>query len=824
MNKPIQVFPNGNLDASIVFVGGSPNRMDVSARKPFQGPGGHALMDCLANIQLSKTDCYFTYVIKDMHKHISQYISFGKTIKASQAFKDYCDALKVELSTIPSNIIVAVGEIALYALTNRRGITNWRGSILESTLIPGKKVVAIYDPYTVIPPGQTVNKYLILTDLNRVLEESKFPEIITYNANIRIEPSFNEVIEFLTYTIEAGERGSPITIDIEIVGAPEIDCISVSYDPFNVMSIPFKYSGGDYFTLHQEIAIWKILAAIIEDETIAISGQNIIFDLSFIFRRYGIVPRGKIYCTMIAQQILYPDFPAGLDFIASIYTKIPYYKKEGKEWIKKGISGSDHNNWTYNSLDSLVCSIALPIQLDELKEQKNMAAYKRKMNILLPLIYMSDKGIKVNIQGLKDKGDQIEVDIKKLEEKLWELVGYPINFNSPKQLMHYFYEDMKLQPYRKRTKDGWKPTADESAMKRIARKGIKEAQIILEIRKLSKMKSTYLNLSKISSDGRARCQYKPNRAKTGRYSSSADIFDEGSNHQNLPYEILTYYLPDDGYIYYAIDLGQAENRIVAYVGRVLGMIEAFESSIDLHRMTGGLIFNKPWTEVSDEKGSTTLGGGQHSERDWGKKGNHSLNYDFGYKAFSLKYEIGEKEGKWIVERYHNVYPEVRNIYHKQIRDQLAKDRTITNLFGRKRVFFEEWGDNLFKSAYAQIPQSTVADIIDERGIGYIYNNQDKFKEVELLIQIHDSIGFQLPISIPFTRHAEIIKDLCTNLEQPLSWNEREFVIPADLSMGLCLNKALGKEFKQKDLQCSIIELASKLSNAYKELKDEKTKM
>ena len=141
------------------------------------------------------------------------------------------------------------------------------------------------------------------------------------------------------------------------------------------------------------------------------------------------------------------------------------------------------------------------------------------------------------------------------------------------------------------------------------------------------------------------------------------------NLQNWPHSMLRYLIADEGHIYYSFDLSQFENRIVAYVGNIKQMIEAFETGIDVHSLTAALIFGKPINEVSRKDGSCPLGDGQHSERFWGKKANHGLNYDLGYKSFALYYELPEREAKAIVERYHQAYPGVRQTFHAEVRKQ-----------------------------------------------------------------------------------------------------------------------------------------------------------
>lgn len=98
------------------------------------------------------------------------------------------------------------------------------------------------------------------------------------------------------------------------------------------------------------------------------------------------------------------------------------------------------------------------------------------------------------------------------------------------------------------------------------------------------------------------------------------------------------------------------------------------------------------------------------------------------------------------------------------------------------------GQEMHRKAYNFIPQSIVADKINREGLIYLYYNQDLFRHVQLLNQVHDSIVLQIPLSVPFSEHAEIIKHLRDHLQQPVTWMSRKFVIPLDGKIGFNLGK------------------------------------
>jgi len=571
-----------------------------------------------------------------------------------------------------------------------------------------------------------------------------------------------------------------VGFDIEVVNE-EISCISFARNPYDVISIPFYSSGRDYFTIDQEIAIWKEIARILENPNIVKVGHNVSFDATFIFIKYGIRTT-NMKDTMVASKVCYPDFPKGLDFVTSICTKEPYYKDDGKKWFKFG--GSIDEFWLYNAKDSAVCIESLPVLAAEAQLQGNEATVERQTSILPALVYMQARGIQADKEGMLKASKEYEYRVAELQEELNTLCGFAINPNSSKQLIDYFYNKKGIKPYMSRSTGNI--SVDAMALKRLSKRGLREARIILEMRHMLKLNGTYFDME-LDDDNRIRCSFDPVGTENGRLSSSKTIFGKGGNMQNLPPEMLRFLVADRECFLYNIDLSQAENRIVAYCAPEPNMIAAFESKQDIHKKTAGLLFNKPPEEISDEKGSASIGGGLLSERDWGKRSNHGLNYDLSYRPAALIWEVQDAEAKFIVDRYHAVYPGVRQ-YHAWVRAQLGKNRTLINCLGRRRFFTGRWGDELFKEAYAFIPQSTVADIINMRGLAYVMNNP-LFRGAEILNQVHDSLVIQISYEqVPVERHAEMLKRLVDMLQTPLSYRGMTFSIPADTHVGITLNK------------------------------------
>jgi DNA polymerase-1 len=789
-----RVPPEGRKDAKLIIVGEAPGSTEAYKGRPFVGKAGQLLDTILLSTGISRSSCYITNVVKERpyKNNIGQFLNFKRnSVEETDEYKCYEKELFEELKQVESHVIVALGKVPLYALTGKEKITKERGSLLKPK--PGiglddKIIIPAIHPAACL--RQYIFKIMLMFDFGRIKKviETPFEKINIdqeeLHKRIITNPSVSQAKNWIAeYSKKSLITGTPISFDIEVINL-EVASIGLSYWNDNektAISIAFK-EGKDLYSPESELELMIAIGRLLEDSSIKKLGQNLMFDIDFLFRKYGIRTQ-NIEDTMLAQAILTPDLPKGLDFICSIYTNIPYYKDEGKIW--KGVGGNFEEFWLYNGKDCIVCSIAWPKLKEDLKKQGNWETYQRQRDVIIPLVYAQNRGINIDMEKLKLVYKETEEKIKILQKELNELAGRELNPNSPKQLKTYFYVEKNFTPYRSQGKI----TTNELAMKRIVRKGSKEASIVVEIRKLRKLLGTYYDPAKVDSDGRLRTNFQPVGTLNGRLSSRETIFGTGMNVQNVPGVMKKYMIFDPGYIGYEIDLGQAENRLVAYFSNEHSMIQAFENNVDIHSQTGAMIYKHAMGEeisISEIKRQhnegikAPLGNGSRSWRYWGKQANHGLNYDEGYKTFSLRNEIPEKDGKLIVDTYHKTYPGVRQ-WHKRIIKELGKNRTLINPFGRKRKFLDRWGDQMFKQAYNYKPQSTVADIINLYGVEYSWREMPEY--FELINQVHDSIVFQIPTSIPLKHHAELIRQMINSLETPITIQTGTFVIPAELSVG-----------------------------------------
>lgn len=475
----------------------------------------------------------------------------------------------------------------------------------------------------------------------------------------------------------------------------------------------------------------------------------------------------------------------------------------------------DENFLRYSALDS-ACTLEVFNGFWDEVDPTFTRANEMTMKVLPVLMFIQTRGIMVNKDALDETKVEVLQTAAEKQEELNALCGRSLNVNSSKDCQGYFYDELGIPPYRK---PNGKPTLDDLALQRlvrgtVARPGLRQAKLVQDIRGLQKLYGTYLNLE-FDADGRMRCSYNPRGTKFGRLSSSKTIFGTGTNFQNLPQEFKKFLVADEGYVFVEVDKRQAEWVVVAYATGDANMIEAVESGKDVHTHTASLMFHVPdelikyehklngHSTSSDIIAEKRAGDSlvakflREARKSWprtmslrqcGKKSNHGLNYDEGPRGFAMINEIDESEAKRIVNMYHEIYPGIR-VWYESIKRLLQKDRTLTNCFGRTVRFLGAWGDDLFKSAYSMLPQSTVVDSLNS-GMASIYDDAEicgvEGANADILAQVHDSILMQVPITFLKIRENFnwFIERIKHETSPEMCYNGRTFKIASDFKFGL----------------------------------------
>ena len=358
-------------------------------------------------------------------------------------------------------------------------------------------------------------------------------------------------------------------------------------------------------------------------------------------------------------------------------------------------------------------------------------------NIEMPLITvladMECSGVVVDKTILEDMEMEIGSRISELEQNIYKEANQEFNISSPKQLGVVLFEDLGL-PYAKKTKTGYK--TDVNILNKL-----KEVHpiinLILEYRRLTKIKSTYLEglANYIREDGKIHTIYKQNLTRTGRLSSVEP------NLQNIPARdeegrmIRKAFLPSND-IFLSADYSQMELRVLAHVSESKELQEAFINDEDIHTRVAADIYGISMEDVTKNMRKTAKA--------------VIFGIVYGISGFGLgeNLEISPKEAKMFIDKYYELYPGVKNYMDNVIKD--AKDKGyVRTLFNRKRVIDELNNSNFMvrqsgeRIALNTPIQGTSADIM-KIAMVEIYNAmKENNLRSKMLLQVHDELIFDV---------------------------------------------------------------------------------
>ncbi len=229
------------------------------------------------------------------------------------------DRLGDELELHNPNVVVALGNVALWALTGRSGIGSIRGTTISSILtVSGFKVLPTYHPAAVLRNWDL--RPIVIADLMKAKRESAYGEIRRPQREIWIEPGLADIRTFANL-IKTECR--LLSVDIETAG-DRITCIGFAISQHLAIVIPFdddRASTGSYWdSVQDERACWAIIREILEDATIPKLFQNGAYDIAFLWRSMRVKVLGAEEDTMLLQHALQPEMLKSLGFLGSIYS------------------------------------------------------------------------------------------------------------------------------------------------------------------------------------------------------------------------------------------------------------------------------------------------------------------------------------------------------------------------------------------------------------------------------------------------------------------------------------------------------------------------
>lgn len=787
---PRYVAGVGPLEPDLMVVGEAPGKHEHETGIPFSGPSGEIFNDCIRKAGARRSELYITNVCKyqppmnDLKKlHL---IGVDLNEEAERLWDE-------EIRPRKPKCILAIGDTALEYITGYTGILKYRGSILLAK--DGiTKVVPTVHPAALFHRGDkggleyTYIK-LIESDIARAVEESKSRSLCLPDRRLDVCHNSLDLFRFFD-EYKSLDRA---VVDIESINCVPV-CVGFAFNKHHAISVPLLRQIGGKNKLtdmgdNELDEVWRLIDH--QLRRLRLIGQNIKYD-EYKLSLIGFELPHIYSDTLIKTRVIFPELPLKkLHVQSSLWTREPYYKEEGKEFrlgkqpIKQLLQ--------YNGKDC-----AVTYEIDEAQEQDLIDLgeayhlplrdyyYNYMMRKHKFYLKMENNGFLVDVKRKRELHKKYTDMAKVVHDRVTEAVGHEVNVNSYPQMFELLYKEMKFR-FMKRN-----PTSEDTIVALLGNHAkTKEKQVILtdilEERRIRTQKSRNINFSP---DYDGRCKASFNIAATETCRSSTGIlkkpirpkkiglaFHTISKHGRLAKDIRSMFIPDPGTVFISADSSQAEARVVAVLSEDWELLEAFDK-VDIHRRTAGLIFGYTQKLIlgTDSIAVVDVIEKDGPERFCGKKTRHAGNYDMGKNEFMLnfntdaqKFDIPMSISEWragqMLELFHGASPKIRGVYHRNIIECLQSTRVLIDPFGGLRQFNGRMDAQLYKEGFANIPQRTVAHLVQ----GAAVNIDDELNgdvNAMWLSENHDSLLMQVPAN-NWEPYAHLMKQ---HFEQPIDFN------------------------------------------------------
>lgn len=714
-----------------------------------------------------------------------------------------------EIRTLEPNLLVPLGETSFQFLTGLEGIRKFRGSILPLSPVHGiqkyTKVLPILGPYPYLYQDPKA-KFISQVDFCKIPKWTDGRSIPDDTFRIWIAKSVTELRNFFerVYPLckaKSIAEGGFVVFDIEtFMNIPT--CISFCFDGFESVCVPFIDASIDFT---QRALMIDLCAKLLASDLPKVN-QNIKYDWKT-QERWKFRVNSVVGDTMLASSTLYCEFPKNLGFLTSIYTDIPYFKDEGRQY-----DPTKHRKeqfYLYNAKDSLATHQIYFKQLPELDELGVRPVYEKLIQLLPIYRRMEDRGIAIDEDERSKKIAKYQslfrIHLKILRSLTGDEFLNPLSWVQSDRII---FDEMGFKKI-----PGVKGTDEESLNmlmcfgnpdKCTLERGKEILRSFINCRKLHKVLEV-LELD-IYPDGRFRCEANLAGTETGRTSMSqtTDYFVkeklEGGKQKvqkiNLGHSLQTIgkhgfyidevqygkdvrsiFVPSFNYEFGEIDLSGAEAR----VDRVLSGnfdLSVFDNP-GIHKLTGSWIFDTTPDKIKKNTLEYLLSKiFRHAgERNMGPRRAFSMCQDEGV-GLSLSLQDVTKK----LENFHANEPNIQKVFHRDIEKAIKTSNNLICPNGRRRDFFDRIDHHTINEGISFLPQAIVSD-------------QTKFSFIptsaacpwaHLLVEAHDGSLWEYPKA----RREEFHLAYKKNIETPIDFRfgslkrDYQLVIPAENSVGM----------------------------------------
>ena len=759
----------GPTDARIAIVVDFPSQQDYAAQAPLSDYAGGLFFDLLSRRGILKSSVFIISVLQKplLEEDIKHVISKRKTCPAPGWVHYEGKWIAPELiagqggvidalDRVRPALVIALGDLALWATTGNLGVSKWRGSRLPGTERPWQVVPTL--PPRNLSRDASIS-HIFQMDLARakaIYEGTQLPR----DYDFLIEPTFTDVVhdtlEWLLRFIE-DKPDYPISVDLETRGG-HIACIGIAWSATEAICIPLitvNDAKPFYWSEDEESAILLMIARLLRHPNVITIGQNISYDCQYIYRHWGFLP-ARVRDTMIGHHSIFANMRKGLDFLSAMYAQDHvYWKDEIKEWDP---SIGEKQYWTYNCKDACITWEIWPEIWASIEEKGLVPHAEFQQQLFFPVLRMMNRGIRLDTsQRATLRNELIQAQFER-QEKLDYIAGHPLNPQSPAQLSKFFYNDLGIPGVKNLATDAL--TTNSPAMVTISeRQPVLRplCQLIVELRSIGVFLGTFID-ARLDSDDRMRCSFSIAGPITYRFSSSENAFGSGMNLQNIPVaekakikskdyihlpNIRKLFIPDPGYEYFDMDLDRADLHVVVWEADDPEMKLALRENLDMHCLNACAIFDLkgiPYDELRESHPNYKEHRARIGEayRGKAKAGVHATNYGVGDRKLAQALGITVHEASGFRARWFAAHPGIRK-WHLRTEEAAGKRGYIENKFGARLYTL---GVVNLPELLGWLPQSTVAGVINRALVNIDGAEQNGETSIQLQIQVHDSLAGQ----------------------------------------------------------------------------------
>ncbi len=446
-HRPGPVWGRGDQRAQFIYIGHKPGEKEVEQGEPFVGATGNIHNRQLFEAGLSRSRGYYTNLVrcltennrdpteheiaccKPLLDHELEQLKEAKVVVAAGAMaQENVLGGYSTLNTIePLASSMLAYDLSGMSVFNRMGTVEQRdGRLWMSTIHPALIMH--------MPAFWDVSVQHLRKVKDMLSEPPELPRLLVEPSDADVRRHIEAARDYGLFADDVETKQDPDVEEDDYVGTDKlVDMCGFSAIPYEAVVLkPHRF--------HLVHELWR-------DENVWCAEHNGAYDMFYKSRIAE--QRNKLFDTLVGAHLLRScDKRKPLKpYTLSMYTNLPYYGRDLEPVHRRA----------YNAMDCVTTFIAAQKISRELKREKLWETFTGLEMRMVPIAERwRIEGVRVNAKRAEELKAFIERRVELGEEALVKLVGFDINWKSPKQVKELLYDKWKLPVQTKRDRSGGK--------------------------------------------------------------------------------------------------------------------------------------------------------------------------------------------------------------------------------------------------------------------------------------------------------------------------------------------------------------------------------